>query len=72
MEAIASIGGRQAVAGYDALMASEDHYRWLARQRDDVAGAVLTADGERFAAAAAIHAAVPWIGDPAPTPERED
>ena len=63
MEAITAIGGRQAVEGYDELIASEEDFRWLHHQRSQLAGAVLAADGERFGSAAAARAELPWLGE---------
>lgn len=62
LEAIASIGGRGALAGYDALIAEDGAFRWLRRNREDIAGALLIADGERFAGSAAATLGLPWIG----------
>jgi len=62
LEGIASIGGRGALAGYDALIAEGGAFRWLRRSREDVAGALLIADGERFAEGAAATLGLPWMG----------
>jgi hypothetical protein len=62
LEGIASIGGREAVAGYDDLIAEGGAFRWLRRSREDVGGALLIAEGERFAEAAAASLGLPWMG----------
>ena len=62
LEGIASIGGRGALAGYDALIAEGGAFRWLRRTREDIAGALLIAEGERFAESAAVTLSLPWIG----------
>lgn len=62
LEGIASIGGREALAGYDALMAEGGAFRWLRRSREDIAGALLIAEGERFAEGAAAVFNLPWMG----------
>jgi hypothetical protein len=64
IEAIAEIGGRAAVAGYDALISEGGDFRWLSRQRDQIAGGLLATDGERFAAVAAKNLSVPLLGEP--------
>lgn len=66
LEGIASIGGRGAVAGYDALIAEGGAFRWLRRSREDVAGALLIAEGERFAKGAAATLGLPWMGGSGP------
>lgn len=63
IEAIGRIGGISAVAGYDELIASGGDHRWLRRHREQIAGAVLAADGERFAAIAAIACGIPVLGE---------
>jgi len=62
LEGIASIGGRAALAGYDALIAEGGAFRWLRRSREDVAGALLIAEGERFAQSATATLGLPWVG----------
>jgi len=61
-EAISRIGGREAVAGYDELIEAGGDFRWLSGQRDRVAGAVLSEDGERFASEAARRMRLPVLG----------
>ena len=56
-EAIARIGGRQAVAGYDGLLARGGDYRWLRASRDRVAAAELLADAQRYGPGAALASA---------------
>lgn len=63
LEGIASIGGRGALAGYDALIAEGGAFRWLRHSREDVvAGALLIAEGERFAEGGAASLGLPWMG----------
>jgi hypothetical protein len=62
LEGIASIGGRGALAGYDALIAEGGAFRWLRRSREDVAGALLIAEGGRFAEGASVTLGLPWMG----------
>jgi hypothetical protein len=59
IEAIATIGTREAVRRYDALLAQGDALRWLRKPRDRIAADVLRADGGRASAVAAAGAAVP-------------
>lgn len=63
MEAIAVIGGRAAVAGYDELIASGGDLRWLSHQRDQLAAAALAADGRRYSTVAAGRVRLPLLGD---------
>jgi hypothetical protein len=63
IEAIAAIGGREVVAGYDELIASQEDFRWLDYQRSQLAGAVLASDGERFGIVAATRVELPWLGE---------
>jgi hypothetical protein len=60
LEGIATIGGREALAGYDALIAEGGAFRWLRSRREDVAGALLIAEGERFAESTAATLGLPW------------
>ncbi|HEX3240620.1 MAG TPA: SIR2 family protein [Solirubrobacterales bacterium] len=62
LEGIALIGGREAVAGYDDLIAEGGAFRWLRRSREDVGGALLIVEGERFAEGAAASLGLPWMG----------
>jgi hypothetical protein len=62
LEGIASIGGRAALTGYDALIAEGGAFRWLRRSREDIAGTLLIAEGERFAKGAAATLGLPWMG----------
>lgn len=61
-ETISRIGGREAVAGYDELIDAGGDFRWLRAQRDRVAAAVLSKDGERFASEAAVRMRLPLLG----------
>lgn len=58
---IATIGGQQAVEGYDRLLDCGGDLRWLRRQRDEVAASVLRADGLDAAPAAAAASDVPVL-----------
>lgn len=60
-EGISRIGGRDAVAGYDEMIDIGGDYRWLGAQRDRVAAAVLSEDGERFAPEAARRMRLPLL-----------
>jgi hypothetical protein len=62
IEAISRIGGREAIAGYDALIDAGGDFRWLVTQRERMAGGVLTEDGERFAAEASKRLELPNLG----------
>jgi hypothetical protein len=59
VEAIATIGTRQAVRRYDSLLARGDELRWLRMQRDRIAAEVLRDAGGSASAAAATAAGVP-------------
>jgi hypothetical protein len=61
IEAIASVGGRAAVACYDERIARIPDMRWLSPQRERVALEVLTRDGQRFLDVAAARAQVPCL-----------
>ena len=61
-EAISRVGGREAVAGYDALIDAGGDFRWLVAQRDRVASAVLDEDGARFAPEASRRLGLPNLG----------
>jgi hypothetical protein len=61
-ETISRIGGREAVWGYDELIDAGGDFRWLGTQRDRVAAAVLSKDGERFASEAAGRMRLPLLG----------
>jgi hypothetical protein len=61
-ETISRIGGRDAVVGYDELIDVGGDFRWLGTQRDRVAAAVLSEDGERFASEAARQMRLPLLG----------
>jgi hypothetical protein len=66
VEAIAAVGGRAAVAGYDEQIAEVPYMRWLAPQRERIALELLTRDGRRFLEVAATRAGVPCLaGDEA-------
>ncbi len=52
-EAIARIGGREAVARYDALIAQGGDFHWLRASRDRIAAAELLSDAQRFGPGAA-------------------
>jgi hypothetical protein len=60
-EAIARIGGRQAVARYDALLVQGGDFRWLRASRERVAAAELLADAQRFGPAAARSLGLPVL-----------
>jgi hypothetical protein len=60
-EAIARIGGRQAVARYDALLAQGGDFRWLRASRERVAAAELLADAQRFGPGAARSLGLPVL-----------
>ena len=68
MEAVAAIGSRRAVDGYDQLIAAGDDFRWLRYQRSQVAGAALATEGKRFAALAADSVELPLLGAPQESP----
>jgi hypothetical protein len=59
IEAIATIGTREAVCRYDVLLARGDELRWLRGQRDRIAAEVLRTHGSGAAADAAADADVP-------------
>ncbi|MEA2192541.1 MAG: hypothetical protein QOI73_2662 [Solirubrobacteraceae bacterium] len=62
MEAITTIGTRDAVRRYDALLSRGDELRWLRRHRDRIAAEVLTDRGAAASAGAAEIASVPlWL-----------
>lgn len=61
IEAIATIGTRDAVERYDAVLARGDDLRWLRGQRDRIAAELLRAQGGAASAAAAAAAGVPWL-----------
>ncbi|HUB99867.1 MAG TPA: SIR2 family protein [Solirubrobacterales bacterium] len=60
-EAIARIGGREAIAGYDRLIAEGGDFRWLRASRERVAAAVLLADAQRFGPGAALTLGLPIL-----------
>ena len=53
IEAIAAIGGRDAVRRYDTLLGRGDDLRWLRGQRDRIAAEMLRAEGAAASPAAA-------------------
>lgn len=59
IEAIATIGTREAVRRYDSLLAPGDDHRWLRGRRDRIAAEVLRAQGGAASAVAAAAAGVP-------------
>lgn len=61
LEAIARIGGRGAVAGYDELISRGGDFRWLRASRERVAAAELLADGQRFSSGAAAALGLPTL-----------
>lgn len=60
-EAIARVGGREAVAGYDRLLARGGDFRWLCSSRARIAAAVLLADGQRYGPGAARALGLPIL-----------
>jgi hypothetical protein len=66
VEAIVKVGGRAAVEGYDRLISEGGDLRWLGRQRERVADAVLEEDSRRFAPGAAARVGLPLITDQPP------
>jgi len=60
-EAIARIGGREAVSGYDTLLAKGGDLRWLRAPRDRVATAELLSDAQRFGPGAARSLGLPVL-----------
>ena len=65
IEAIARIGGRAALSGYDALISEHEDFRWLGAQRARVAAGILADEGARFAAAAAAGVELPALASDA-------
>ena len=61
IEAVATIGTRDAVRRYDALLGRGGELRWLRGQRDRIAAEVLRAQGATASAAAAAAAGVPFL-----------
>ncbi len=61
IEAIARIGGREALSGYDDLAAEHEDFRWLGQQRARVAAGILAAEGARFASDAAAGVDLPAL-----------
>jgi hypothetical protein len=61
VNAIITIGGEVAVAGYDELIREDLQFRWLRNQRDKVAESVLRMDGLEAAPTAARAAGVPAL-----------
>ncbi|HSS32503.1 MAG TPA: SIR2 family protein [Solirubrobacterales bacterium] len=59
IEAIARIGGREALSGYDGLIDEHEDFRWLGEQRARIAASILAAEGARFAPAAAARIELP-------------
>ncbi|HEY0391481.1 MAG TPA: SIR2 family protein [Solirubrobacterales bacterium] len=60
-EAIARVGGRGAVAGYDRLLSRGGDFRWLRGSRARIAAAVLLADGQRYGPGAARALGLPVL-----------
>lgn len=60
-DAIARVGGREAVAGYDRLLARGGDFRWLRGSRSRIAAAVLLADGQRYGPGAARALGLPIL-----------
>ena len=60
-EAIAQVGGREAVAGYDALLGKGGDFRWLRASRDRIAAAELLSDAQRFGSGAARTLGLPVL-----------
>jgi hypothetical protein len=60
-EAIARVGGREAVAGYDRLLAAGGDFLWLRGSRARIAAAVLLADGQRYGSGAAASLGLPIL-----------
>ncbi|MFP5388101.1 MAG: hypothetical protein ACLGG5_02220, partial [Thermoleophilia bacterium] len=60
-EAIARVGGREAVRGYDALLAEGGDFRWLRASRDRIAAAELLSDAQRFGPGAARSLGLPVL-----------
>lgn len=60
-EAIARVGGREAVRGYDALLAKGGGFRWLRASRERVAAAELLSDAQRFGPGAARTLGLPVL-----------
>jgi len=65
-EAIARVGGREAVAGYDALLAKGGDFRWLRASRDRIASAEMLADAQRFGPSAARSLGLPVLDPEGP------
>jgi hypothetical protein len=61
LEAITHIGTREAVIRYDALLARGDDRRWLREQRNQIAAAVLRAQGDSAASDAAAASGLPYF-----------
>ena len=66
-DAIARVGGREAVAGYDRLLARGGDFRWLRGSRARIAAAVLLADGQRYGPGAARALGLPVLDPEAGT-----
>ena len=66
-DAIARVGGREAVAGYDRLLARGGDFRWLRGSRARIAAAVLLADGQRYGPSAARALGLPVLDPEAGT-----
>jgi len=60
-DAIVRVGGREAVAGYDRLLARGGDFRWLRGSRARIAAAVLLADGQRYGPGAARALGLPVL-----------
>jgi hypothetical protein len=61
MGAIRNIGGRSAVAGYDALLDKSDDYRFLRGERETIAQTMLKLDGLEAASEAARRLRLPFF-----------
>jgi hypothetical protein len=64
MEAIKSIGGQAAVAGYDDLLERRPDFQFLRLQREAIAQAALQLDGLEAAQAAAAELGLPYFDPP--------
>jgi hypothetical protein len=60
-DAIARVGGREAVANYDRLLARGGDFRWLRGSRSRIAAAVLLAEGQRYGPSAARALGLPVL-----------
>ena len=64
MNAIRTIGGRKAVAGYDELIDKDEKFKFLRAQRDAVAQSMLRGDGLEAAEDASRELGLPFFAGP--------